>query len=223
MPKVIMHNSVSLDGSFTDFEVSMGLHYGIAGEYKEDLHLIGSNTLKTAFDAESEIPPEDESDFIKPEQDENVNYWVIPDTKGVMMGLLHACRRDEYCRDVMLLLSEKTPREYIQYLEERHYEYLVCGDEHVDYEKAFGILHEKYGAETILVDAGPVLNGVLLEKGLIDEISLLVAPFLVGRKSSKWLADLLSDKDNVGLELLECRTLDDDCILLRYKVLKKAG
>ena len=40
--KLIMHNSISLDGSFTDFEVNMGLHYQIASTYKADASLIGS-------------------------------------------------------------------------------------------------------------------------------------------------------------------------------------
>ena len=46
LPKVIIHNSVSLDGSLTDFEPNMALHYQIAGNYKPDAHLIGSNTVK---------------------------------------------------------------------------------------------------------------------------------------------------------------------------------
>lgn len=219
MPKVIMHNSVSLDGSFTDFEGDAGLHYQIAGEYKYDLHLFGSITAKTGMEMYGgEIPPEDESDFNKPDKPTNMTYWVIPDTRGILMGLLHVCRRDKYCRDVKLLISNKTPREYVQYLEERQYDYLVCGDEHVDYKKAFGLLNEKYGAETILVDAGPTLNRILLENGLIDEISLLIAPVLVGRKSSKWLADLFDDNENIKLELLEYRAINDNYILLRYKV-----
>jgi hypothetical protein len=45
LPKVIIHNSVSLDGSLTDFEPNMGLHYQIAGNYPPDAHLIGSNTV----------------------------------------------------------------------------------------------------------------------------------------------------------------------------------
>ena len=45
-PKIILHNSISLDGSLTNFEVNMGIHYEIAGGFKPDVHLIGSNTIK---------------------------------------------------------------------------------------------------------------------------------------------------------------------------------
>ncbi|MFC1894149.1 dihydrofolate reductase family protein, partial [Chloroflexota bacterium] len=67
---------------------------------------------------------------------------------------------------------------------------------------------------------GPMLNGLLLGRGLIDEISLLVFPFLVGTKSDKLLAHLNFEIQNVNLELLTCEDLDRGHVLLRYKVLR---
>ncbi len=43
--EIIIHNSVNIDGSLTGFMPDMGLHYKIAGEYKLDAHLIGSETI----------------------------------------------------------------------------------------------------------------------------------------------------------------------------------
>lgn len=219
-PKIIMHNSVSLDGSFTNFDVNMGLHYQIARRYEADAHLIGSNTIKTGIDIYSgEIPPENESDFIKPNRDAGLPYWVIVDTKGITKGLLHTCRSFEFCRDVIVLVSNKTNEDYINYLKERSYDYLICGNEHIDFEKACSVLSGKYGVRTILVDSGPMLNGVLLNIGLIDEMSLLVFPILVGGKSDKLLTYLNMGNQNVHLELLAHEYLDEGTMLLRYKVL----
>ena len=163
MPKIIMHNSVSLDGSFTNFDVDMGLHYQIASRYKADANLIGSNTIKTGIEIYGrETPPEDEADFNKPERDAALPYWVIVDTKGITRGLLHTCRSFEFCKDVIVLISQQTSGDYIDYLKERNYDYLVCGKEHVGYKKAFNILNTKYGIKTIIVDSGPTLNGLLL-------------------------------------------------------------
>ena len=218
--KVIMHNSVSLDGSFTNFDVNMELHYQIAGRYGADANLIGSNTIKTGIDLYGgEIPPENEADFTKPNRDAAVPYWVIVDTKGVTKGLLHTCRSFEFCRDIIVLISQQTSDDYINYLGERNYDYLVCGNEHVDYEAAFSALNAKYGVKTILIDSGPTLNRVLLGKGLINEISLLVSPVLVGGKSDKLLAHLNIGNANINLELLTCEDFEKDLVLLRYKVL----
>ena len=43
--EIIIHNSISLDGSLTGFMPDMELHYKIAGEYNPDAHLIGSETI----------------------------------------------------------------------------------------------------------------------------------------------------------------------------------
>ena len=219
IPKIIMHNSVSLDGSFTNFDVDMGLHYQIASRYQADANLIGSNTMKKGIEIYGgEIPQENEADFTKPARDPALPYWVIVDTKGINQGLLHTCRSFEFCKDVIVLISQQTSRDYIDYLSERHYDYLVCGKEHVDYEKALNILNTKYGIKTIIVDSGPTLNRLLLGRGLIDEISLLVAPVIVGIKSDKLLAHLNLEIQNVNLELLTCEDLDRGYVLLRYKV-----
>ncbi|MFC1893236.1 dihydrofolate reductase family protein [Chloroflexota bacterium] len=221
IPKIIMHNSVSLDGSFTNFDVDMGLHYQIASRYQADANLIGSNTIKAGIEIYGgEIPQENEADFTKPERDPALPYWVIVDTKSITRGLLHTCRSFEFCKDVIVLIAQQTSRDYIDYLNERHYDYLVCGKEHVDYEKALNILNTKYEIKTILIDSGPTLNGLLLNRGLIDEISILVTPVLVGLKSDKLLANLNLEIQNINLELLTCEDLDKGHVLLRYKVLR---
>ena len=144
LPKVILHNSVSLDGSLTNFEPNMGLHYQIAGKYAADVHLIGSNTAKVGVELfGGEVPAEEKEDFAKPERSESLPYWVILDTKGVLKGILHICRRFEYCRDVVVLVSEGTPAEYVTYLKDRNYDYHIVGKKHVDLERALELLSEK--------------------------------------------------------------------------------
>jgi 2,5-diamino-6-(ribosylamino)-4(3H)-pyrimidinone 5'-phosphate reductase len=219
--KVIIHNSVSLDGSVTSFEVNMGLYYQIAGKYSADAHLIGSNTIKIGTELYGgEIPAEEESDFKKPNREATLPYWVIPDTKGAAKGLLHTIRRFEYCKDVIILISKNTEHDYINYLEDRHYDYNIVGDEFVDYNKALELLESKYGVRTILVDSGPILNGILLKKDLVDEISLLVSPLLVGNKSYNLFSRLSLEGKNIKLKLLRSEVFDKNYLLLLYKVLK---
>jgi len=118
------------------------------------------------------------------------------------------------------LISRKTNEDFIDYLKERSYDYLICGDKHVNFKTAYDTLTEKYKISTIMVDSGPALNGVLLDIGLIDEISLLVSPVLVGKKSDKLLAQLNFGNHNVSLRLLEHEVLDKGLVSLRYQVLR---
>jgi len=200
----------------------MDLHYQIASMYEADANLIGSNTIRTGIEIYGgEIPPENEADLAKPNRNVALPYWVVVDTKGITQGLLHTCRSFEFCKDVIVLISQQTNEDYIKYLKERDYDYLVSGNEHIDYEEAFSTLSTQYGINTILIDSGPTLNGILLSKGLIDEISLLVSPILVGSKSEKLLTHLNNGSTNIKLRLLACEDVEKELLLLRYEVIKR--
>lgn len=180
MQKVIIHNSISLDGSLTGFEPNMELHYQIVDSYKPDIYFVGSNTVKVGATMYGEIPAENESDFKKPNKDSSLSYWVIPDTKGSLRGLLHFCRRYKYCKDVIVLISKQTPSEYLKYLKERQYDFHIVGENEVDLPAALALLSTKYDGKRILADTGRILSNLLLEKNLVSEISLLIHPIIVG-------------------------------------------
>jgi len=199
LPEVIVHNSISLDGSLTCFEPNMELHYRIAGDYEPNAHLIGSNTIKAGIELYGEgVPPEEEKDFKKPERDKNLPYWVIPDTKGKLKGLLHTCRRFEFCRDVIVLVSETTTEEYLKHLRERNYTYHIAGKKHVDLEKTLEVLSSDYKVKRVLTDTGRILGNLLLERGFVSELSLLVHPVIVGKESYNIFANI---NKNIGLKL----------------------
>lgn len=215
LPKVIVHNSVSLDGSLTSFEPNMGLHYQIAGNYKPDAHLIGSNTVKVGVELYGEgVPSEEKRDFEKPERDASLPFWVIPDTAGALKGLLHTCRRFEYCKDVVVLVSEETPKDYIEYLRERNYDYHIVGKRYVDLTKSLELLSAKYKVKTVLADTGRILSNLLLEQGLASELSLLIHPVIVGKGAYNIFGNI---NKAVNLKLRKKETLGKGHVWLVYK------
>ncbi|KYK21589.1 hypothetical protein AYK21_00615 [Thermoplasmatales archaeon SG8-52-2] len=218
LPKIILHNSISIDGSLTNFEPHMGLHYQIAANYKPDAHLIGSNTIKTGVELFGEgISPEENNDFKKPIRNLNLPYWVIIDTQGSLKGLLHTCRRFEFCRDVIVLASKSTPKIYLKYLKERNYDYHIVGSNKVNLNKALELLSQKYKIKTILTDTGKILGNLLLNQGLVSEISLLIHPIIVGKKSYNTFYDVIN---NLNLILLKREILEKQYVWLVYKVEK---
>jgi len=177
LPEVIIHNSVSLNNSLTNFDVNLGLHYELAKKFKPDAHLIGSNTIKEGA-KNYPISKESKNDFFKPKRSKDLPYWVIVDTKGVLKGLLHTCRSFELCKDVIVLVSKKTPIKYIDYLKERDYDYHFLGDDHVDLKKALIFLKKKYKINKVMTDTGAILSNLLINQGLANKLSLLVHPVL---------------------------------------------
>lgn len=220
-PKIIMHNTISIDSSIKNFECDIGLHYQVAGRYQADAHLIGSMTAKTGLEMYSgNIPPEKKSDFLKKdyEKGDKKPFWIIVDSKGILKGIMHMYRRFEYCKDVIVLLSKNSPADYIEYLKERNYEYIISGESDIDFPIALEELYSRYHIRKILTDTGGILNSVLLEKKLINEISLIVAPYITGEKS-EYLFRSLHNNKSISLELNRVEVLEKNYVLIRYNVL----
>jgi len=219
IPKVIIHNSISIDGSLSSFEPNMELHYQIAGMFKPQIHLIGSNTIAAGIKLYGDgVPLEGTSDFKKPRRNKALPLWVVVDSTGKLEGVLHTCRQFEQCRDVIVLVSQTTPRRYLQYLDERQYDYHCVGTDSVNLRRSLDLLSKKYHVKTILTDAGMILGNLLLNQGLVDEISLLVHPVIVGKTSYDMFQQIEKKHD---LTLVKCERLQKQYVWLLYKIKKK--
>ena len=61
-----------------------------------------------------------------------------------------------------------------------HIEHPVVSAHQVDLAAALQHLAGRYGVREVQTDAGGTLNGVLVRAGLVDELSVVVAPQLAG-------------------------------------------
>ena len=230
LPRVILHNAVSLDGRIDDFSVDLQQYYDLAATWKEDATLAGSGTfLKAGFVA----PPEDESAFIPPKVDpgDHRAILVIPDSRG-RIRTWHYLRSLPYWRHFVALCSKSTSRDYLDYLKERHIDCIIAGEDHVDLGTALEELYSQYSVRVVRVDAGGTLNGLLLRQGLVSEVSVLIYPSLVGGESISSIfcapdllaaddADIASGKGKEGtisLQLMQAEKLQGDVMWLRYEV-----
>jgi 2,5-diamino-6-(ribosylamino)-4(3H)-pyrimidinone 5'-phosphate reductase len=121
---------------------------------------------------------------------------------------------------VIILASVETPPSYLQYLKERNYTCIIAGKVKVDYPKAFLQLQESFAFETVLTDNGGVLSSVLFEKGLIDQLSLIVSPILTDKKNPKLFRELKLGKRVISLEPKEVKILENKCIWLLMDVVR---
>jgi 2,5-diamino-6-(ribosylamino)-4(3H)-pyrimidinone 5'-phosphate reductase len=216
LPKIIVHNSMSIDGSLVDFDVNMALHYQIAGCFDPDLHLVGSNTAKKGIKIFlQEIPKETKNDFRKPVK--NGLFWAIPDTSGKLKNLLHIFRQSEYCKDAIIFISKKTPKDYIEYLKERNYDHYVVGEDKCNLTQLLELLKQKYHANTILTDTGRVLSNLLIKNGLVSKISLLIHPVIVGRKAYNMFSNI---ENRFEVELIKKECFKKGYCWITYKIEK---
>jgi len=120
---------------------------------------------------------------------------------------------------VVAILSERVSDEYLAFLRERGVSYLLAGADDVDLRLALEKIPGLFGVRTLMLEGGGRINGGMLRTGLIDEVSLLVAPVADGRIGTPALFDV--DGDDVtprrlALEQVEQRA--DGIVWLRYRV-----
>lgn len=218
MPRVIIHNSISLDNAITGFDIDLGVHYGALLTYMPDAVLTGADTVLYGVEKfMDEVPPEEKRDLTRPpaKPDDSRPIEVIVDSRGRLRNLLHIFRRSDHMKDVVVLVSDRTPDEYLDYLEERAYPFIRCGSSHVDLRAALEILRRKYGVSTVVSDSGSLLNGVMIREKIAGELSLLVVPVLVGTRQKK-LFD--SVETAVELKLRQSERLENGIMHLKYTI-----
>ncbi len=177
-PTVTVHNTVSLDGRLTGFPVDAGLYYELAAAIPHDAVLSGSGTLLAAAREQGvEMTGEDSPPGDAPGRDGPL--LVVVDSRGRLTRLAWL-RALPFWRDVVVLCSSRTPEAHLRRLERLRVDCVVAGDDHVDLAAALRELAARHGVTAVRVDAGGVLNGHLLRHGLVDELSIVVAPHLAG-------------------------------------------
>jgi 2,5-diamino-6-(ribosylamino)-4(3H)-pyrimidinone 5'-phosphate reductase len=120
---------------------------------------------------------------------------------------------------VVAILSERVSDEYLAFLRERGVSYLLAGARDVDLPLALEKIGAQFGVRTLMLEGGGRINGGMLRAGLIDEVSLLVAPVADGRIGTPALFDVDGDEVppyRLALDSIERRA--DDIVWLRYRV-----
>lgn len=174
---VVVHNAVSVDGRIEGFEPDVGTYYELARTWDVDAHLVGADTLIDGMAREDQAVEDGGREAGAP-------LLVVPDSRARVSDWA-AVVEQPFWSSVLVLCSTTTPETAIAALHDEGIDTLVVGDDHVDYEGALARLEADFGVETVLVDSGGTLSGHLFAAGLVDELSLLVHPVLVGETGAR--------------------------------------
>ena len=145
---------------------------------------------------------------------ESEGYAIVADTKGKLnweTGTLDH-------KPLLCVLSERAPREYLEMLRKKDISWIAVGKEAIDLPRAMDILGDSFGVERLALLGGGHINGGFLHAGLIDEVSLLLAPGIDGREGQTALFDGIMDKERqpAVLALRSVERMDNDVLWLRY-------
>jgi 2,5-diamino-6-(ribosylamino)-4(3H)-pyrimidinone 5'-phosphate reductase len=164
---------------------------------------------------DAEVAPEHtgprRDDFVAPGAHESFAFAI--DASGRLAWTTNDIDGDH----VVAVLSERVSDEYLAFLRERGVSYLLAGARDVDLGLALDRIGARFGVRTLMLEGGGRINGGFLRAGLIDEVSLLVAPVADGRAGMAALFEVDADAAPRRLTLETVERRDDDMLWFRYR------
>jgi 2,5-diamino-6-(ribosylamino)-4(3H)-pyrimidinone 5'-phosphate reductase len=199
-PYVVGHVAVSLEGATGGFQPDVARFYQLARIWAEDVTLTGADTIlaqeMALRDARRPGPAEGGPLLAVVDSRYRVRHW-------------NALREVGHWSDVVALRCASTPRAAASSVDE-----IVVGDSRVDLAAALRALGKRSGVEVVRVDSGGGLLSALLDAELVDEVSLLVHPCLVGPvHQRRWHGQAVIPR----MAVTGCETIDG-LVWLRYRV-----
>lgn len=202
-PYIICHMTTSIDGKVTGDFLSapecgdaIAAYYQIHRAYKADGFACGRVTMEGSFtqgwypDLSAFAPAPGwrwKMDYIP----ENLGsfYAVAFDPHG-RLGWRSDRIQDpdgdpgyDKAQIVEVLTHDIDPR-YTGFLEKKNISYIFAGETEIDMDLALMKLRRFFGIQMLLLEGGSILNGAFQRAGVIDELSLVVAP-VVGQEGDK--------------------------------------
>lgn len=148
-------------------------------------------------------------------------YMFGVDTKGTLRWEKNTIKLSNVDKPLHLvvIVTAASPKEYLQYLQEKNISYIVAGNEEIDFQQLFATMKETLEIETLLLEGGGILNGSVIAADCVDEISLLVTPTVVNQSEARSVFERKHD-DPLNLRrysLIAVKQMEKETVWLRYK------
>ncbi len=119
----------------------------------------------------------------------------------------------------MLFTTSQTPESQLAMLRSSRAEVYVLGDKHVDLVTVLHILKEN-GIKNLMVEGGATLNFELINLGLVDELTIYIAPMIFGGETAPTLAAGSGRVRSaaIPMKLIKADEWEDGGILLYYRL-----
>ncbi len=190
-PYVICHMTTSIDGKVTgDFlytphaQSAVETYYEINRRYQGDAYACGRITMEGSFTggwypdlSQYAAAHIDRTDYAA---DASARYFAVAFDRRGRLGWKASRIYDEdpgYDNaHIIEVLCEDVSDAYLAYLRETGISYIFAGAHEMDVSLALEKLYSLFGIKKLLLEGGSVINGAFQQAGLIDELSLVVAP-----------------------------------------------
>jgi riboflavin biosynthesis pyrimidine reductase len=143
-------------------------------------------------------------------------YGIVLDAHGKIAW----ARSDIGGDPIVVVLTERVADSHLAGLRGDGVSYIFAGEQALDLRLALDIVNRELGVKRLLLEGGGVANGEFLRAGLIDEISLVIAPAIDGAQGGPHVFDSTDASAAPlalrGMALQQCEVLEGGAVWLRY-------
>ena len=228
-PYIICHMTTSIDGKVTgeflylpESESAVEAYYEINRKYKADAYACGRVTMEGSFTggfqpdltafASAKV---ERTDYIA---DKEAKYFAVAFDRKGRLGWTDSRIHDEDpgyddAHIINVMCEELVSDAYLAYLRDIGVSYIFAGKGELDLPLAVEKLKALFGIEKLLLEGGSVINGAFQRDGLIDELSLVVAPAVAGKEDKP----LFTESRMECYQLQEVKQMEKDVFWMNYK------
>lgn len=222
-PHVVCHMVPSVDGRIVTraWRLSPALlreYERTAATFRADGWIIGRISMEP-YAGRARVPPRPRGERV-PRTDfvarrDAASYAIALDPSGRLRWESADVDGDH----AVAILTERVPDRYLAFLRARGVSYLFGGRTRIDLRAVLRKLRARLGIRTLLLEGGGRINGTFLAAGLVDELSVLLAPVADGGVGTPTLFDAREGPGPARrLRLRAIERRGRDLVWLRYAI-----
>ena len=213
-PYIICHMTTSIDGKVTgDFlshpksiEASE-LYYQINRDIWSNAYACGRVTMEGSFtggwypDLSSFEPAYSPMDYLV---DEVTGFFAVAFDPHGRLGwksnrIIDGDGDPGYDNaQIIEVLTRDVDLRYLTYLQSMEIPYIFAGDTQIDVDEALFKLKTYFGIHVLLLEGGSILDGAFQRAGVIDELSLVVAPVVASAEDKPLFMDSVMEENRLA-------------------------
>lgn len=223
-PYVICHMTSSVDGRILPGRwhppiQDRSFYERLHEEIGCDAWLVGRVTgqeftpRNTPYPAAAEASPGRENWFAR----KDAGAWAVVLDAG---GKIAWGRGDVGGDPLLVVLTQSVSDDHLAGLRQDGVSYIFAGEREIDLPAALETLNSELGISRLLLEGGGAANGALMREGLVDELSLVIAPSVEGVPGGPAVFDVHGDSgalSQMDMALESCQVLDGGFVWLRYR------
>lgn len=237
-PYTIIHTHTSIDGnldimSLSEFEEARRQYQEISLDpEKQQFGVQGYLNGKTSTEdniTHYKKPEVDEDAVSVPEGDyvadrDDQMFYLAMDTRGEWAFEENTFGYGSVPSHIVVVLTDRISNAYKDFLRRKNISYIIAGKEQIDYDVMLDKFYNLFNIKRMMIGGGGTINWSMIQNGLVDEVSVILAPIANGDPNGNRFfvaKDPYSNIEETAFKLESVNELEHDTLWIWYSVKNK--